>query len=563
MTGINPDISNLNAANANAGGAAGNSMSYDYDGDHTRIKEVTINAQGTTTTVFVGPGYFERITNPDNSVEYRHYLPGLDGTAGVLTRRVETNTASPNLGQAINSTRYWYKDHLGSPVAEFDANATSAASANFTILGFDTWGMRRKNNASSANSFLQGLATGDLDSYTSPRGFTGHQHLDELGLIHMNGRIYDPLIGRFLQADPIIQEPYNGQNFNRYTYVLNNPLAYTDPTGYSFWTEVRRPVGAIAVTWLLGPGAYSFSGIFGAGTGIAGGLSIGGAYASTISSIAAGFAAGGIGGGNIQSALTGAFTAGLLDVVGAAYASGGINLTEKIVAHAIIGCVGAGINGGSCGQGALAGGFAAGAGAALDMEGWDNIATRAVVGGVAAQLGGGKFVNGAFTASFNYLLNDLSKHAKQRELYDLRIDAGANTGPNKEKFPDLAVLVRRKDGAEVASFDYSTDPNATKSHPSCQGSCPVTASDQYRFTVKMGFNNANLTGGVRELMLSIGTVKTVDENPNNHNLKSATHVWIHRSEWYTVGCHVVPNDQWSKFIGYFKAGDKGTITVKR
>ncbi len=118
--------------------------------------------------------------------------------------------------------------------------------------------MRRKNST-PIDTFTDSLALIELDSYASPRGYTGHQHLDELGLIHMNGRQYapkevplgdDPLIGRFLQADPIIQEPYNLQNFNRYTYVLNNPLAFTDPTGYSFWTEVRRPVAAIAVAVL-------------------------------------------------------------------------------------------------------------------------------------------------------------------------------------------------------------------------------------------------------------------------------------------------------------------------
>jgi|GEM_PF-5849681 len=89
----------------------------------------------------------------------------------------------------------------------------------------------------------------------------------------MNGRIYDPLIGRFLQANPLIQEPYNGQNFNRYTYVLNRPLAYTDPTGYSFWTEVRRPAAAIAVPWLLRPGENSFLGLTGvSASGIAGAI---------------------------------------------------------------------------------------------------------------------------------------------------------------------------------------------------------------------------------------------------------------------------------------------------
>jgi RHS repeat-associated protein len=47
----------------------------------------------------------------------------------------------------------------------------------------------------------------------------------------MNGRVYDPQIGRFLSADPYIQSPYNTQSYNRYSYTINNPLKYTDPTG--------------------------------------------------------------------------------------------------------------------------------------------------------------------------------------------------------------------------------------------------------------------------------------------------------------------------------------------
>jgi hypothetical protein len=53
----------------------------------------------------------------------------------------------------------------------------------------------------------------------------------------MNGRIYDPTLGRFLQADPLIQAPTNSQSYNRYAYVFNNLLKYTDPSGYSAWTK--------------------------------------------------------------------------------------------------------------------------------------------------------------------------------------------------------------------------------------------------------------------------------------------------------------------------------------
>ncbi|WP_241507321.1 putative toxin, partial [Aquimarina sediminis] len=71
------------------------------------------------------------------------------------------------------------------------------------------------------------------------RGYTGHEHFFEVGLIHMNGRMYDPQLGRFLSPDNYIQNPYNTQNYNRYGYVLNNPLMYTDPSG-EHWEESNQ-----------------------------------------------------------------------------------------------------------------------------------------------------------------------------------------------------------------------------------------------------------------------------------------------------------------------------------
>ncbi|RXK32091.1 hypothetical protein A6g_02995, partial [Bacillus velezensis] len=65
------------------------------------------------------------------------------------------------------------------------------------------------------------------------RGFTGHEHLEESGLVHMNGRVYDPVIGRFLSADIVYQDTANAQAYNRYSYGWNNPFASVDPTGYA------------------------------------------------------------------------------------------------------------------------------------------------------------------------------------------------------------------------------------------------------------------------------------------------------------------------------------------
>jgi RHS repeat-associated protein len=76
-------------------------------------------------------------------------------------------------------------------------------------------------------------ATDSLTGKRTDRGYTEHEHLDEMGIIHMNGRVYDPLIGRMMSADPYVQAPKNLKTFNRYAYVWNNPLKLYDPDGFN------------------------------------------------------------------------------------------------------------------------------------------------------------------------------------------------------------------------------------------------------------------------------------------------------------------------------------------
>ena len=92
--------------------------------------------------------------------------------------------------------------------------------------GYDAWGKRRFPNGADD-------PTGSLTSQTT-RGFTGQEELCDVGLVHLNGRVYDPLIARMTSADPMVPDPMNGQAWNRYSYVINNPLAFTDPSGYCF-----------------------------------------------------------------------------------------------------------------------------------------------------------------------------------------------------------------------------------------------------------------------------------------------------------------------------------------
>ncbi|MDW6091669.1 RHS repeat-associated core domain-containing protein [Vibrio rhizosphaerae] len=92
---------------------------------------------------------------------------------------------------------------------------------------YDTWGKQRK---------VSWREDGPLDvvqAAITNRGYTGHEEITEVGLIHMNGRAYDQELGRFISPDPEIQAPFVTNSFNRYSYVWNNPLKYQDPTGYS------------------------------------------------------------------------------------------------------------------------------------------------------------------------------------------------------------------------------------------------------------------------------------------------------------------------------------------
>lgn len=125
---------------------------------------------------------------------------------------------------------YVVSDHLGSPIL-----LTNGAQIE-EEYSFDSWGRRRNPSDWTYNNLPV--------STKMIRGYTFHEHLDEFSLINMNGRVYDPVVGRFIQADQYLQDPSLLQNFNRYAYCLNNPLKYTDPTGFNFdnddeWNETE------------------------------------------------------------------------------------------------------------------------------------------------------------------------------------------------------------------------------------------------------------------------------------------------------------------------------------
>jgi hypothetical protein len=243
----------------------------------------------------------------------------------------------------------------------------------------------------------------------------------------MNGRLYDPELGRMLSPDPYVQVPEYSQNFNRYSYVLNNPLNLTDPTGFSWfgkamgWLKTNwRTVVVIVVAAILvctGIGAAIAGGLYAAvGAGTLAATSVAG-YALTgavIGAITGGLSAG-LNGGNLGDVLRGAVIGGISGAL-----TGSLHVTSGVVNVAGHGIVGGASNvamGGKFGDGFLSAAAAAGAAQTGFVSpeagtfGGDELnfvsrtAIASVVGGTASALGGGKFSNGAVTGAMSHLLN--------------------------------------------------------------------------------------------------------------------------------------------------------------
>jgi hypothetical protein len=237
-----------------------------------------------------------------------------------------------------------------------------------------------------------------------------------MGIIHMNGRVYDPLTGRFMSADPFIQAPGNLQSYNRYAYVMNNPLNLTDPSGYSWWTRLRdkviKPIAIAYIGYLTGGAisqAFQMGGLLGGSggtifaTGNAALTTLGGAIAGA----GGGFVAGALSNGTLQGGLQGAFTGGVFGGIGATGAGSGWSSSAFVAAHAAGGCITSVAGGGSCGSGAASAAF--GKFTTLQTQDWGfgiaQGAAAAVAGGVGSVIAGGKFENGATTAAYGYLFN--------------------------------------------------------------------------------------------------------------------------------------------------------------
>lgn len=349
--------------------ASKDGASYLYGAEHQRIREQILTA-GTNavkeTTHYLHPdmtnGLFYEKVSVSGSTKHKHYLTAGGEVIAIVEDTVTTTT--------VTNTRYLHRDYQGSVVA-----VSNEAGTVLERYAYDAFGKRRYPNG--AADPLDAIRANFTD-----RGYTNHEHLDALGLINMNGRFYDPALGRFMSADPIIQAPDNLQSYNRYSYVMNNPLTLVDPSGFSWlskaWKKFFRPLVSIAI------GMY-FPQWMGITNKVAAGF-VGG-FAGSLAAT-----------GDLKAALQGGLTGSAFGYVGSNWRAGTM---ENYVGHALVGCASSVAMGGKCGNGALAQVVSK----YYTIESNGNFVKAVVAGGIAAEIAGGRFADGALTASFGYLFN--------------------------------------------------------------------------------------------------------------------------------------------------------------
>lgn len=367
-----------------------------------------------------------------------------DSADSTSARIVEVEAWSGGDGSAgrPSELRYLHRDALGSITAITDEQGRVVER-----LAFDPWGKRRYPDGRADTD-------GSLEGRTTDRGFTLHEHLDGVGLVHMNARLYDPLLGRFTSPDTVVDGAFDLEGFNRYSYGQNRPTAGVDPSGHSFWSSLnpfssqnldalfnhldnpfsarelhilihrdggiqigdqlvqRYPVvGQIAQVAVVAVVSYFSGGLAGpwAAAAIAG--AAGGSTAMVT------YAQGGDANDYWRAGLISAATAAAFYGVGQYTA--GSDVAVRVGAHAVVGCASAAASGGECAQGALA--AAIGKSVSIGLESvygpnganWEphekviGFIATSVAGGTASSLSGGTFANGAMTAAFGYLLNHM------------------------------------------------------------------------------------------------------------------------------------------------------------
>lgn len=392
---------------------------YTYNAEHERVRHIITRADGVFTTFYLHPAgrgqlLYEKEVKP-NVTEHKHYLTAGSLLIGVYISRSDTTT----------ETRYFHHDHLGSLTL-----ITNAAGGQIERLAFEAFGKRRfANGTDDPGNTLFGI--------TTDRGFTSHEHLDEIALIHMNGRVYDPLLARFMTADPQVQFAGNLQSYNRYSYVNNNPLAYIDPSGYGLFSSIGHALSsAWKSVWHSGIGrAAVIVGIAWAG---------GWAITNWLGATAGSTGASAFGAWTLTASNTAVFE---LSTLGAATVGAGTGFTVGVASG---GDLESGLRGAA--SGALLGGVDGYFGNTWSLE---RVAAKSFGGGIVARLQGGRFEDGFLSAGVT---------SGTRYLYNTLVGRDVNAAPGEnrpgptnyepDRSPDnFGRLARQDIGRNIIGFN--------------------------------------------------------------------------------------------------------------
>jgi RHS repeat-associated protein len=191
----------------------GESVQFAYNQNHERWSAIYNGSAGVETTYFIG-NLLEKVVAV-GLTDYRHYIYAGGAKVAIYSRTTG----------GVNALHYVREDHQGSVAAILNSDGTSYVKESFTAFG-----ARR-----SACTWSGPLTNGNLTKINAVtrHGYTWQTALGSMGLNDMNARIQDAVTGRFLSPDPTISNPGFTQSYNRYSYVYNNPLSYSDPSGFA------------------------------------------------------------------------------------------------------------------------------------------------------------------------------------------------------------------------------------------------------------------------------------------------------------------------------------------
>jgi RHS repeat-associated protein len=345
-------------------------------------------------------------SNNNNDIKIITYIGG-DAYSAVAFNQKKIES-----GSTTEAKYYLHRDYLGSILAISNSNGDMMEYRHF-----DAWGNLSK--IIGYGGIVMDPANGlqFLD-----RGYTGHEHLQEVRLIHMNGRLYDPMLRSFLMPDNFVRQPENTQNYNRYAYCLNNPLMYNDPSGEDYVLAVAIGVAVAIVAYLvtnyvtdqtINCSGILKSGIMGAVSSIAT-FGIGSAATAMFSNFYSVAAAQAVGHGMFQGAMSSVtggsfwsgFAAGAISSIASSVWSGGETTTTKFESN----------------SGLTEGHFVTetithegiGFGGKAGM-----IAFGTVMGGVGAELAGGNFWVGAaaglFVSGLNHAMHEMGNDGETED----------------------------------------------------------------------------------------------------------------------------------------------------